>query len=146
MCGPHLNPTVEGLRYEYHVYGMCGAPSQDNVDIFIPSKCLSVTNDGSARRSKPEYMVETKKARLVANEYLNECKTGQRKFNNYDFAELREKANDEAREKVQVPLVVVDELDMLIQDKHDLETKKEELTRAISDIDKKIADLTKNLF
>lgn len=128
--------SVEGLKSESHVYGI-GCNSYDTINIFIPSKNLLISNDGSVHRS--DHSMPTKKTVNVLRRYIDKCNNKEINFDQDELNLMMSKANIQASEKVQIPLNLVEELDALIYERNAIENKKLAM-------DKTITDLSKNFF
>ena len=128
--------TVEGFQSESHVYGI-GCKSYDTINIFIPSKNLLISKDGSVRRS--EHSMPTKKTEKVLQQYIRQCNNKEINFDQVDLDVLMKKANEETGDKVQISLNLVDELEALVSERSEIENKKKL-------IDQKITDLSSQFF
>lgn len=126
--------TIEVIRSKTHVYGI-GCAGFNSVDIFIPSKQLLISSDGYVRHS--EVLPQSRKAALLGEQYLSDCNQKKKEFNYEEYMSLTKQANE--GEKVQVSLLVVNEIDTLFQELQELENKKKT-------IESRIADLAKQLF
>lgn len=127
---------VEGVRYESRVYGI-GAPSFDTTNIFIGSMELLLSKDGHASRSNVP--TQSKKSAAVMQKYLDKCNRKDHKFDNEEFEAVRKKAEGEDKEKVQIPLELVNKINTLVEEELSLEARRKA-------IQKSIADLTKQIF
>lgn len=136
ISNSHVSVTVEGFQSESRVHGI-GCNSYDTTNIFIPSKKIIISNNGSVHRS--DHSMPTKKTENVLRQYINECNNKEINFDQDELNVLMSKANKQASEKVQIPLNLVEELDALIYEKSEIENKKQV-------VELKIAELSKQFF
>ena len=133
---PRLSSYVEAFCFETSAGGTGGMPYHDSINIYIPSMKLEIANDGRAYRS--DEPSGTNKTFAVFMAYIEQCLQYDFKVDKNLLRELQNRATEESREKIRVPMELAQKIDSLVKEKG--------FDKKNQPIDSSIAKLSKELF